>query len=450
VTRTSMWAAPYTWVSVGAIALVFLAALQALAVTTVMPVVSDDLGGADLYAVAFSATLAASVVGMVAAGAWCDRDGPLRPLVACVALFVLGLTVAGLAPTMAVVVVGRLVQGLGAGGITVALYVVVARAYPAALHVRVFAAFSAAWVVPSLVGPFVAGAVAQYLHWRWVFLGVAVLAVAALGVLVPRLPDLRRIPAVGPDRARTLRRVATSLVVAVALLALGLAASAGPFVAGVSVAALLAVTLAVRPLLPPGTLRAARALPSVVLLRGVLAAAFFSAEVYVPLYFVEVHRFTPVWAGLALTLAAVTWALGSTIQGGVGAGWADRSVATAGAGVLVFSLGLVVAVVAFALPAAVLIVAWSAGGWGMGLVYPRLSALTLAYSTPEDQGAHSAALSISDAVGASAAIAILGLAFTAAGGTTGGAAAAFVVAFALAVAIALLAFVPAARVGRAG
>ena len=108
-----------------------------------------------------------------------------RPLYAAVALFVLGLVIAGLAATMPMLVVGRLVQGLGAGGQTVALYVVVARVYPPEMHGRVFAAFSAAWVVPSLVGPFLAGAVTEYLHWRWVFLGVA----AAHG---DRLHDGRR------------------------------------------------------------------------------------------------------------------------------------------------------------------------------------------------------------------------------------------------------------------
>ena len=76
----SVWAPRFVWVTVGAVALIFLAAMQSLAVTTVMPVVSDDLGGAALYAVAFSGTLATSVIGMVAVGAWSDRSGPVWPL----------------------------------------------------------------------------------------------------------------------------------------------------------------------------------------------------------------------------------------------------------------------------------------------------------------------------------------------------------------------------------
>ena len=105
--------------------MIFLAATQALAVTTVMPLVSADLGGEALYAVAFSGTLATSVIGMVAVGAWCDRRDPVLPLATAVALFVAGLLIAGLAPSMEVLVLGRLLQGLGTGGQTVALYVVV-------------------------------------------------------------------------------------------------------------------------------------------------------------------------------------------------------------------------------------------------------------------------------------------------------------------------------------
>src|SRR5690606_16496475 len=137
------------------------------AVTTIMPIVSAELGGERLYAVVFAGMLATSVVGMVAAGAWCDRRGVLGPLSTAVVLFVVGLVIAGAAPSMELLVAGRLVQGLGSGGQIVTLYVVVARVYPGHLHGRVFAAFSAAWVIPSLIGPFLAGLVAELLHWRW-------------------------------------------------------------------------------------------------------------------------------------------------------------------------------------------------------------------------------------------------------------------------------------------
>ena len=107
--------------TIGAVALVFLAALQSLAVTTVMPVVSDELDGAALYAVAFAGTLATSVIGMVAAGAWADRSSPIKPLTAAVLLFVIGLLIAGVATSMPMLVAGLVLVAVG--GIAIMMFV---------------------------------------------------------------------------------------------------------------------------------------------------------------------------------------------------------------------------------------------------------------------------------------------------------------------------------------
>ncbi|MBC7291296.1 MAG: MFS transporter, partial [Actinotalea sp.] len=166
-TGSPLLRAPYRGATLGMVALITLAAFEALAVTTAMPTVAAALGGLSLYAMAFAAPVATGVVGMVAGGLWTDRVGPARPLLAGAALFAAGLLVAGTAGTMTVVVAGRVLQGLGAGMLIVAIYVVVARVYPDELRPRVFAAFAAAWVLPSVVGPTVAGLVAEHLGWRW-------------------------------------------------------------------------------------------------------------------------------------------------------------------------------------------------------------------------------------------------------------------------------------------
>src|SRR5690606_11861498 len=122
-TALSIWDRERIGVTIGAIALIFLAAIEALAVTTVMPVVSAALDGDALYAVAFAGTLATSVIGMVASGAASDARGPLGALYVAVTLFLVGLVVSGAAFSMQQFLLGRLIQGLGAGGQTVALYV---------------------------------------------------------------------------------------------------------------------------------------------------------------------------------------------------------------------------------------------------------------------------------------------------------------------------------------
>ena len=280
---TGILSGAYLWITVGACALVFLGAFESLAVTTVMPAVSADLDGERLYALAFAGPLATGVIGMAVAGNWADRRGPVAPLYASVGLFVIGLIVAGLAPSMEVLVAGRFAQGLGNGGLMVALYVVVARVYPRDLHPAIFAGFAAAWVVPSLVGPTVAGAVTEIWSWHWVFLGVVFLVVPALLMVVPALRGLS-----GEGDATTpwaFGRLGWSVLAAVAVLALNLVGDlpgAGPVLAA---AAVVVALVAVRALLPKGTLRAQRGLPSVLLVRGLAAAGFFGAQVYICLLY---------------------------------------------------------------------------------------------------------------------------------------------------------------------
>ncbi|APX04488.1 MULTISPECIES: MFS transporter [Arthrobacter] len=429
---------PYLLVTVGACALVFLAAFESLAVTTVMPVVSRELGGAGLYALAFAGPLATGVIGMVGAGNWSDRRGPVGPLFASVAVFALGLLVAGTAGTMWAVVAGRLVQGLGGGAMTVALYVVVARVYPAVLHPKIFAAFSAAWVIPSLVGPFAAGLVAQLASWHWVFLGVVVLVLPALAMLFPALRGVRSGNANGngsadgngpadgtaegndggPDPAGAPvpwapARLAWAALAALAVLGLNLSSGlpvAGPLLAG---AAVVIALLAVRPLVPRGTLTARRGLPSVILIRGLVAAGFFGAEVYLPYLLVERYAFSPTFAGLTLTGGALAWAAASAVQSRLGGRLGSPVAVRIGSVMVLLAIGLALVTTALGWPAAVVIAGWVLAGGGMGLAYPRLSVMTLALSTPDTEGFNSSAMSISDSLGGALALAATGIVFTA-------------------------------------
>jgi MFS family permease len=442
---------PYLWVTIGACALVFLAAFESLAVTTIMPVVSRELDGASLYALAFAGPLATGVIGMVAAGNWSDRRGPAAPLYASVALFVAGLLIAGTAASMPVLVTGRLVQGLGGGAMTVALYVVVARVYPALLHAKIFAAFAAAWVIPSLVGPFAAGIVAQVLSWHWVFLGMVGLVIPALVMIVPVLRGMAReakkenAPAATPPWAMG-RLVWAALA---ALAGLGLNLSAGVRIPGVpaaapvlALAAVAVALVAVRPLVPKGTLTARRGLPSVILTRGLASAAFFGAEVYLPYLLIEQYAFPPTFAGLTLTGGALAWAGASAIQGRLGTRLAHSAAVRIGSVLVLAAITLALTTTALNWPAAVAIAGWIFAGGGMGLLYPRLSVMTLALSTKDSQGFNSSAMSISDSLGGALALATTGIIFSAFTTT----AASFAGVFALAAGVAVAAVAVAPRV----
>ncbi|MFF1251915.1 MFS transporter [Pseudarthrobacter sp. NPDC058329] len=443
---------PYLWVTIGACALVFLAAFESLAVTTIMPVVSRELGGAGLYALAFAGPLATGVIGMVAAGNWSDRRGPTAPLYASVALFVMGLLIAGTAVSMPLLVAGRLVQGLGGGALTVALYVLVARIYPALLHPKIFAAFSAAWVIPSLVGPFAAGIVAQVLSWHWVFLGVVGLVVPALVMIVPVLRGMPFAEEPGPgEQARAqppaswaLGRLAWATLAALAVLGLNLSREARlpGFTAApalLAVAAVVIALVAVRPLVPRGTLAARRGLPSVILVRGLASAGFFGAEVYLPYLLIEQYAFPPTFAGLTLTGGALAWAGAAALQGRLGGRLSHRGAVRIGSFMVLGAVLLALATTALHWPPAVVIAGWVLAGGGMGLLYPRLSVMTLALSTKENEGFNSSAMSISDSLGGALALATTGIVFAAFATTTESFAGVFALAAVLAAAGAAIA-----------
>ncbi|MER7797816.1 MFS transporter [Microbacterium sp. NPDC096154] len=445
----SLWDPRVLWVTLGSVSLIFLAALTSLALTTVMPIVSADLDGDALYALAFSGTLATGVIGMVAAGAWSDRSGPVTPLATAVALFVAGLALDAAAPSMELLVLGRLITGLGSGAQIVALYVVVARVYPADLHGRVMALFSAAWVVPSLVGPFLAGLVTEQLHWRWVFGGLAALTIVAFGMIAPRLMHLSEQSAT-PREPGVGRRLLFATVIAAAALALGLTGELTASISAalgwaIAVVALAVVGVAILPLLPRRTLRGAPGLPSVILMRGLIAGALFGAEIYVPYLLIDRYGFSPAWAGLGLTTAAIAWAISAHVSGRHGDRIGNARIAVIGSLLLLTAAAACAVSAILTLSPVVPIAMWSFAGFGMGLMYPRLTVLTLAYSDRANEGFNSSALQISDSVGASATIAVMGLAFTSLAATGSG----FPVVFGIAAVLALAAIVPGLRLGHA-
>ncbi len=395
--------------SIGAVALISMMAFEAIAVATAMPAVAQALDGLGLYALAFGATLATSVLGMVAAGELCDRRGPHRAALAGLAAFLAGLLLAGFAGTMPVLVLGRALQGLGSGVLGVALYVGVGQAVPPALHPRLFALFAAAWVVPGLVGPALASFLVQFLGWRAVFLAVAAAVPVAAALLLPALRGIGR----GTGEALRWPRMAWAALASVGALLLHAASQRQGaaqllwFTAGLGLA-----LFAARRLLPGGTLAAARGLPSVIALRGLIAAAFVSAEAFLPLLLTQHFHWSLAQAGVALSAGAMTWSLGSAVQARVTGAAQRRRLLRLGFALAAAGLGVVMLpVLAAVLPAWWVLVGWGGVGLGIGLSFPMLSVLLLQLSPADKQGANSSALQLGDALTSSAALALAGLLF---------------------------------------
>ncbi|MFG1838352.1 MFS transporter [Micromonospora sp. NPDC049175] len=394
--------------TVGSVALISLLAFEALAVGTAMPTVARALDGVALYGIAFGGPFATGVLAMVVSGIWCDARGPRGPMWHGVAWFVVGLLIAGTAHAMGVLVVGRVVQGFGTGLLSVALYVIVGQAYPQELHRRIFAAFAAAWVVPSLVGPAVAGLIVEHLGWRWVFLAVPAVAVPAVLLIHPGLRSLGRSVATRPP-VGAVGRIgwACGAAVSAALLHIGGQQRGVTALALVALAVVGLLVCAPR-LLPAGFLRAARGLPTVVGLRGLASAAFVGAEVVIPLMLSRERGLSPTAAGLVLTVGALAWSVGSWLQGRMPVPASRASLPRLGLSCITVGTATVALAVRPEIPVAVAVLGWAAAGLGMGLLYPSLSVLTLELSAPGEQGRNSSSLQLGDSLFAATVLALTG------------------------------------------
>jgi MFS family permease len=396
----SVFSPRYRAMSVGVLMSVTVVAFQALGVGTVMPAVAGELDGLGRYGWAFSAFMLASVIGSVGAGQDADRAGPVRAYVGAIASFSAGSVLAAVAGSWTLLLLGRALEGLGAGALGVVTYASASRAYPPEMYGRMLALMSSAWVLPSLAGPAVAGLIADQLSWRWVFVLLLPFLPVAVVLTLPGLRALTR-----PDLLPAARRLPQALALAAGtglfLAALGLDA---PLLLALVVVAGLALALpAFGALMPAGTLRAARGLPSGIVVRGLLAIAFLGCDAFLPLALTELRGFSVSQAGLVISAASLSWSLGSFLQARLdrldgGKGRPRRVLA--GLAVLLGGIAATTAgVVSEAIPVAVAIAGWAVAGLGIGIGYPSIGAIVLSEAPGGEEGSVSAALQLIETIG---------------------------------------------------
>lgn len=412
----------YRLLTVALLALVTIIAFEAMAISTAMPSVAADLDAVRSYGLAFSLLLTAELLGIVLAGVWSDRQGPLPALFAGQALLAAGSALAGLAQTFPMLLVGRVIAGLGSGLIVVALYVVIGRAYPDSLRPKVFSWISAAWVLPSLIGPPISGWLASTWSWRWVFLIVLVpIAVTFVVVLSQRhrITDGTGSPGGGADADHLSHRQMAVLGLAVAISAgamqWGADRLATPHLLPVAVAVLglVGVGLVAPRLVPAGTMRMARGLPSVMNCRFLLTASFNGALTFIPLMLVSERHLDLTTAGIMLTVGALGWSFGSFVQGHHALHDRRSELVVAGGASLTLGILLLAAIAQFDWSYYLVGLATTLSGLGMGLAMSSTSVLSLALSAVRDHGRTASSLQLADVLGSVMGISAAGAVFAA-------------------------------------
>ncbi|MFC3832566.1 MULTISPECIES: MFS transporter [Deinococcus] len=380
-------AGPPRMLGVGLILVVMIVAFESMAVGTVMPRVASDLSGLALFGWASSAFLLASLFGAVASGVVADRRGLAPGTVVSLVLFAVGLLLGGVATSMPMFVLARVVQGLGAGGLAALPWAVITTRYPETARPRMLAAMSSAWLLPVLVGPLIASVIADHFSWRPVFWGlVPVLLLAAPLCVLPLLARRGGGAAlIAPAGARGQLWPALGLLVGAGALIEGLRrADAVSLV--VAAAGLVGLLLAMRPLFPAGMERLAPGLPRLLALRGLLGFAFMGSGTFLPLALHDLRGLSLSGAGLVLSVGGATWTAGSWIQAQIERRWGSvyrtRTIRVALACVVV-GLTLTTLSTLGAVPLWCVYIGQILGCLGMGIGYNGIS-LNALDSVPAD------------------------------------------------------------------
>ena len=396
--------------TIGLVLTVTLVGFESLAVTTALPQIKSDLHGLTLYGWVITAYMLGTLLGSVFAGHEADRRGPATPFAIGITVFIVGLIAAGAAPTMWLLVVARFVQGCGGGAIPAMTNVVAGRGYPEALRSRVFAIMSTAWVVPGMIGPGASAFITEHWGWRWVFLALLPIAIPcgfittrALRALDAPVESIEALDIAGSADSQAAaasqrhhRVHAVVCTLGVAMVFVGTAGNTPLFVVPFVLCGAVLGGRTYLQLVPRGTVRLQRGLPLTIAMRGFQTFALFGFDAFVPYLFHDVRGRSLGTAGLAVTLAVLTWTFGAWIQERlhervepatlIGSGLA--LVAVGGAGLIAAAFDGV--------PLAIGVVGYGISALGMGIGYSAVSVAMLSHAAPGTEGAASSALSVTD------------------------------------------------------
>lgn len=313
-------------VMAGVMTALMLSAIDGTLITTGLPTIVGDLKGIDYYAWVTTASMLGTTVGIPLSGKFSDLYGRRQMLQVSIVVFTAGAVIAASTTTMAQLVVGRGVQGLGAGGLLALAYVVMADLAPPRERAVYIAMLTGLFASTNVAGPFIGGFVIDHLHWRWLFLGT--IPIGAIGLVV--LNRTVRYP-FAPRRAKVDVLGALLLVGTVAPLVL-LSSWGGKQFAWISPqSAALAVTIvgagalfilterrSTEPIVPM-RLFANRDYRMLVVAALFLGTTQMGATVFLPLFLQVVKNFSATSSGLVLlpqmlSMTLATYAIGMWIR----------------------------------------------------------------------------------------------------------------------------------------
>jgi EmrB/QacA subfamily drug resistance transporter len=179
----------HVFVVIGALLLgMLLAALDQTVVSTALPTIVGDLGGASHIAWIVTAYLLLATVSTPLWGKLGDLYGRKAFFQASIVIFLVGSVLSGLSQTLEMLIVFRALQGLGAGGLMVGAQAIIGDVVSPRERGKYQGLFGAVFAVATVVGPLLGGFLTQDASWRWVFYINVPIGIVALAVTATVLP----------------------------------------------------------------------------------------------------------------------------------------------------------------------------------------------------------------------------------------------------------------------
>jgi EmrB/QacA subfamily drug resistance transporter len=290
-----------------------MAAMEMTVISTAMPTVVAELGGALHYAWVFTAYMLTSTVTVPIYGKLADLHGRKPVMLVAMALFLLGSMASGQARTMGQLIAFRAVQGIGAGGMQPIALTIVGDIFKLEERAKMQGVFGAVWAIAGLVGPLLGGIIVATLSWRWVFYVNVPFGLVSAAVLTFSLVE-------NIEKRKHRLDIAGALLLTGAVMALLLGTDGEapslflPASVVLTAAFLWVESRAGEPLLPL-RLFAQRILATSSALSALGGGAMLGLVTFVPLYAQGVLGATPTEAGTTIATMAVAWPIASAITG---------------------------------------------------------------------------------------------------------------------------------------
>ncbi|HEY1386688.1 MAG TPA: MFS transporter [Dongiaceae bacterium] len=381
-------------------------ALDVFIISTVMPRIVQDLGGAKYYTWATMLYMVASIIGTAAGNPVRQMLGSRIGYAAAALVFGAGSAACALAPSMVLLLVARTIQGLGGGTMIALSMSLISELFPPHLRKRVLALVSAAWGVASLLGPGIGGTFAYAGFWRgafWINVPVVLLFVLAC----TRLPQKKRNAA--EIRFPYLQLALLTAGVAAVAMASQVSQIAGQI--GLLAAAAAAVGLTIRldhgtenPMFPTHPLSLARPIGTANWVMALSSVTHTVIGAYLPLSMEVLHHVSDRAAGYAVSALALSWTIASMTTSHIHGQAAMRSIIIGQGLCLIGLTGMALTITD--LPFAVIVLLNAVVGFGLGSSNLHVVEASMRHAPPGEQ---------TTTAGAIPTIRSLGIAFGSAG-----------------------------------